>query len=89
MDKLKALWNRVMEAVNGLKTTVTAVALILLGVAQELQAIDLKPILTMVFGEEGGGKLFIVLPLIFLALRLITSGPPRFTWKSQPKDEGF
>lgn len=88
MDQLKAFWNRVMEAVNGLKTTVTAMALILLGVAQELQAIDLRPFLTLVFGEEIGGKLFIVLPVIFLVLRLVTSGPPRF-WKSKPKDEGF
>lgn len=85
MDR-QALSSRLADALSGLKTLLAAGLLVALGLAQELQAIDLRPFLTMVFGADLAGKLMIALPVVFVVLRVVSTGPIRFR---RDKNEGF
>lgn len=82
----QALWSRLSDALSGLKTLLAAGLFVALGLAQELQAIDLRPFLTMLFGEELAGKLMITLPIVFVVLRVVSTGP---VWFRKGKNEGF
>jgi hypothetical protein len=80
----QTILQRLTEAVSGLKTILTAVVLIALGLAQEFQAIDLKPIFTLLFGEDVATKLMIFMPVVFVVLRVVSTTPIR--WRSECDD---
>lgn len=85
MDR-QALHTRVLDAIKGLKTLITAAVLVALGLAQELQAIDLKPFFTLLFGEDVATKLMIVLPVVFIVLRAVSTSPIRMPWRHKDQD---
>lgn len=84
MIPYQTIRQRILEAVSGLKTLLTATVIIGLGLAQEFQAIDLKPFFTLLFGEDIATKLMIVMPVIFIGLRVISNSPIR--WRGECND---
>jgi hypothetical protein len=74
---------RCADAVRGLRTLITAAALIGLGLADYYDTVNVKPVLDQLFGADQSAKLMIFLPIIFGTLRFVTSGKVRWFKKDQ------
>jgi hypothetical protein len=75
------------RGLDGLKTYLMALAILLLGLAEYFSITDLKPVFEHYFGEANASLLAIVIPLVFAALRYITNSPA--AGKAKAEDEGF
>jgi len=78
MEFITRVIKRAYAALEGLKTYITAAAVVLVGLAEYLQVINLRPILVYFFGEDAAELLSVViLPLTFAGLRYVTKSPPK------------
>jgi len=78
MDRLRQLWNDVTNAVDGLKTLGVSAIFLLLGVADYLDVVNVKPALDYILGDDKASKIMVFMPIVFATLRFVTTGRPRF-----------
>jgi hypothetical protein len=79
MELLGRAWRYTKDAVDGLKTLGVAAVFILLGLADWYDIVDIKPLLTMVLGDNVAAKIMVVLPVLFGTLRFVSSGAVKWT----------
>ena len=75
------------KALDGLKTYLMALAILLVGLAEYFSITDLRPVFEHYFGAANASLLAIFIPLVFAGLRYITNSPP--AGKARTEDEGF
>lgn len=73
---LGRIWNRMLEAVRGLKTYIVAGLLVIVGLADYFDAFTIRPVLEHFIGEDYAGLVVVLLPIVFAGLRYITNSSP-------------
>jgi hypothetical protein len=71
------VWNKLLSRITGWRTIAAALLTGLVGIADVVGAIDLRPLVRVfVHGDEAAvGAVMTLLALMFALLRLITTGP--------------
>lgn len=85
-DRLRFNWARLSDAVDGLKTMAVGGLIFLLGVADYMDFVNVRPALDYVLGPDRSGKIMTFLPLVFMSLRFLTKDRPRWMqkWRRSP-----
>lgn len=85
-DRLRFHFNRLADAVDGLKTLAVGAVFFALGLADYLDFVNVRPVLDYVLGPDKSAKIMTFLPLIFMTLRFMTKDKPRWMqrWRKDP-----
>lgn len=78
-------WKVFWEGVDGLKTLAVAAVFFLLGLAEYLDVVNLRPILSYYLGEDKAAFVAMFIPVVFALLRFVSSGPQKWSrrWREE------
>lgn len=69
-------WDRASEAVDGLKALGSAAVLFLLGIADYIDVVPIRPLLEKYLGVEATSTVFIYMAIFFSTLRFVSTRNP-------------